>query len=322
MSDSRQMLPARHPAESFLFLAGPQPVFDGQNVKTSSGLVIHKVDEAFLKRLAQKGFTDIAKVAGECAVCIEFAGTDSVTDLLRPVAFHEALVLATDVRSREDSHIILDLSTLQPLGVASEETFLSRLTTTASDLPGRGTILWGHFRDELSVADINAAEQLLPRVEPFHAAEKFSRVGNALLFYGNGYNSDNPDLALISFTTCLESLFSTVEQELSFRLSLRVATFLADENTKRQELFNEAKEVYSVRSKVVHGAKIHKNSETAAIYLVEGVLPKAERLARRCLARVLQMQIENLFENSEKLNMLFDKLIFSNSLTNALREIR
>jgi len=174
----------------------------------------------------------------------------------------------------------------------------------------------------LTLEDIAAAERLLPRVEPFHAADQFSRVGNALLFYRNGYNSDNPDLALVSFTTCLESLFSTAEQELSFRLSLRVATLLADENAKRQELFEEAKEVYRIRSKVVHGAKIHRNSETAAIYLVEGVLPQAERLARRCLARVLEMQIENLFENSEKLNTLVDKLIFSNSLTNALKETR
>lgn len=189
-------------------------------------------------------------------------------------------------------------------------------------MPGRGTILWGHFRKELSLADIIAAERLLPRLEPFDAAEKFSRVGNALLFYRNAYNSDNPDLALISFTTCLESLFSTVEQELSFRLSLRIATFLADENAKRQELFSEAKEVYGIRSKVVHGAKIHKYSETAAIYLVEGVLPQAERLARRCLARVLEMQIENVFENSEELNTMFDKLIFSNSLEKALAEER
>ena len=79
--------------------------------------------------------------------------------------------------------------------------------------------------------------------------------------------------------------------------------------------------MYGIRSKVVHGAKIHKNSETAAIYLVEGVLPQAERLARRCLARVLEMQIENIFENSEKLNAIFDKLIFSNSLEKALAEI-
>jgi hypothetical protein len=188
-------------------------------------------------------------------------------------------------------------------------------------VPGEGTLLWGHFRHELSLADIKAAEQLLPRVEPLQMTEKFSRVGNALLFYRNGYNSDNPDLALLAFATCLESLFSTMEQELSFRLSLRVATFLADENVARRELFEESKEVYRIRSKVVHGAQIHKNSETAAIYLVDHIVPQAERLARRCLAKVLESQIETIFENSAKLNNLFDLLLFSNSLKNALGEI-
>jgi hypothetical protein len=299
---------ARRPAESFLFLSGPQPTFDGQNVILPSGLIIHKVDRTFLESLAQKGIGGVEALAGDCAVCVQSTGSDSVSDLLRPVAFHESLVLATDVRSREASQIIREIGT--------------PVVTTTSDLPGRGTVLWGHFRPQLSLADIRAAEQLLPRVEPFHAAEKFSRVGNALLFYRNGYNSDNPDLALVSCTTCLESVFSTFEQELSFRLSLRVATFLADENTERQELFEEAKEVYRIRSKIVHGAKIHKNSETAAIYLVEGVLPQAERLARRCLAKVLEMRIEGIFENAEKLNALFDRLMFSNSLEKALGEMR
>jgi hypothetical protein len=189
-------------------------------------------------------------------------------------------------------------------------------------VPGRGTVLWGHHQSNLSMAEIEAADRLVPRLEPFHAAEKFSRVGNAALFYRNGYNSDNPDLALLSFTTCLESLFSSVEQELSFRLSLRVAAFLADENAKRREVFDQAKEVYRIRSKVVHGARIHQNPETAAIILVEGILPAAERLARSCLAKVLEIQAEKVFENPEKLNGLFERLMFSNSLEQALTEMR
>jgi len=119
------MLPARHRAESFLFLGGPQPVFDGLTVHVPSGVVIHKVDSVFLEGLEKKGVADVAKVAGDCAVCIQFAGSDSTSDLLRPVAFHDALVLATDVRSRECSQVIRDIDTPQ--------------ITTASDLPERGT---------------------------------------------------------------------------------------------------------------------------------------------------------------------------------------
>lgn len=308
MTDRGPILPARRPAESFAFLEGPQPIFEGQNVESLRGLVIDKVNGAFLQNLEQKGIGGVATLARDCAVCVHCVGTDSLIDLLRPAAFHCALILATDVRSRQNSNIIRE--------------FDARGITATSPVPGQGTLLWGHFQVELSLADIKAAEQLLPRVEPLQVTEKFNRVGNALLFYQNGYNSDNPDLSLISFATCLESLFSTMEQELSFRLSLRVATFLADENAARRELFEESKEVYRVRSKVVHGAHVHKNSETAAIYLVEHIVPQAERLARRCLAKVLELQIEAIFENAAKLNTLFDKLLFSNSLRNALEEIR
>ena len=115
---------------------------------------------------------------------------------------------------------------------------------------------------------------------------------------------------------------STAEQELSYRLSLRVATFLADKNTDRQELFQECKEVYKIRSKVVHGAAISRDSEQAAIYLVDSIVPQAERLARRSLAKVLDMNLESLFENAGKLNSLFDRLLFSESLGNALAEIQ
>lgn len=300
-------LPARRRAESFLFLSGPRPSFEGQHVATPSGLVVHKVDASFLERLTHIGITNLPNVVGECGLCIQNTGTDSTSDLLRPTAFHEGLVLTTDIRSRAAVHIIREIDAP---GIS-----------TVSEVPGSGMAFWGHFREELSMADVAAAEHLLPRLEPFHAPEEFSRVGNALLFYRNGYNSDNADLALISFTTCLESLFSTMEQELSFRLSLRVATFLADESTKRREIFEESKEVYRVRSKVVHGAKIHKKSETAAIYLVEGVVPQAERLARKSLTKVLELKAERLFENSDKLNALFDSLIFSDSLERTLSGI-
>ena len=69
------------------------------------------------------------------------------------------------------------------------------------------------------------------------------------MFYMNGYYSRSADLALVAFTTCLEALFSTVEQELSFRLSLRVAQFLAKTRNEQREYYKEAKKVYKTRSK-------------------------------------------------------------------------
>jgi len=298
--------PIRRRTESFVFLDGPQPTFEESTVEIATGLALYQVNAPFLENLAKKGVGDVAAVADGCATCIHGTGTDSTADLLRPGAFHDALILATDVRAREHGHIIRDID--------------PPWTMTASVVPEQGTVLWGHFRRDLSLDDVEKATQLLPHIEQYQTTEKFSRVGNALLFYNNGYNSNNPDLALMAFATCLESLFSTVEQELSFRLALRVATFLADENAEREELFEEARELYRIRSKVVHGAAIHKNRETAAIRLVEGIVPQAERLARKCLARVFELSIEAIFEQSDKLNALFDKLLFRGPLASILAD--
>src|SRR5439155_18384199 len=111
-----------------------------------------------------------------------------------------------------------------------------------------------------------------------------------------------------------ESLFSTGEQELTFRLSLRLATFLEDHNARRETLFDECKDVYSIRSKVIHGAAIDRNSEQAAIHLVESVVPSAEKLARRALVKIFEMGLESIFNNPSKISALFNKLLFSSSL--------
>jgi hypothetical protein len=306
-----KQVPARSAARSISFLEGPFPEFDGPSIQIEAGLSVHKVDKPFLMELESRGVANVTAIAGGCKVCVQFQGTDSIEDLLRPNAFQEALVIATDVRAQEKTHIVIDL-----------EDRGNHTVTTSTNLPARGTILWGHHRESLTENEVKSAKRLLPGIEHLQSVEKFSRVANAVLFYRNGYNSDNPDLALVAFTTCLESLFSTAEQELSFRLSLRVASFLADKSIDREAVFHECKEVYKIRSKVVHGAAITRDSEQAAIYLVDSIVPQAERLARRTLAKVLEMQLEPLFENASKLNVLFDRLLFSDSFEKTLAEIR
>ena len=304
-------LPPRRRANSILMLEGASPTFEGRSIEISPSFSVNKIDQGFVENLRKAGVRNIDSLVGECKVCIQICGTDSTEDLMRPTAFQSALLLSGDVRAQEKSHIIMEI------GEKGEGRNI-----TATELPARGTVVWGHHRAELNIEDVESAKRLLPSVEVLQGQEKFSRVGNALLFYRNGCNSDNPDLALMAFATCLESLFSTAEQELSFRLSLRVASFLADKNTERQELFEECKEVYKIRSKVVHGAAIFRDSEQAAIYLVDSILPQAERLARRSLAKVLEMKLEPLFENAARLNSLFDRLLFSDSLVRALGEIQ
>ncbi len=137
----------------------------------------------------------------------------------------------------------------------------------------------------------------------------------------NGYNSDNLDLALIAFATCLEGLFSTVEQEISFRLALRLAHFWGESRDDRRSKFEQCREVYKVRSKVVHGAPVLKESEAAAIYLVETIVPEAEKLARTALLKIFTLHLETLFDRPNKVEALFEELLFDESLERALAKI-
>ena len=180
---------------------------------------------------------------------------------------------------------------------------------------------WGHRRNRLTRDDIAAASPLWPAADAIQVSDQYHRVANALLFYKNGYNSDNPDLALVGFTTCLEGLFLNGGQEISFRLALRLAHFLGESHEDRREKYEQCREVYRVRSKIVHGAPVLKRPEAAAIYLVEYIVPLAENLARSALRKIFELRLETFFNSGKKVEALFEELLFSNSLDGALRRI-
>jgi Apea-like HEPN len=68
-----------------------------------------------------------------------------------------------------------------------------------------------------------------------------------------GYERLRPEDRLIDFMIGLEALFLDVEDELSYRLSLRVAALLGDTPEKRERIFTELRRAYGQRSKIAHG---------------------------------------------------------------------
>ena len=265
----------------------------------------------FIQNITNLGLSDAQQLCDGSSVYVEFSGTAATVDLMRPNALQKALVLSSDLAIYPAAHIIIDDP--EP----RERAVVTGTRLPFSDLDFR----WGHHPGTLTEDTIRRALGLYPSIAEIHVGDSFHRVADALLFYENGYNSQNPDLALIGFTTCLDGLFSTVEQEVSFRLSLRLSHFLADENERRREVFDQSREVYKVRSKIVHGASIDRNPERAAIYLVENVVPKAERLARRSLQKILTLRLGDLFSRPAAIERLFDAVLFSNSLQDALRTL-
>lgn len=103
----------------------------------------------------------------------------------------------------------------------------------------------------------------------------------------------------------LEALFGPEDgREITFRLSQRVAFFLADNPSDARELFATAKRGYAFRSKVVHG-RWKENTESDAL------IGDAEMLVRRSLIRVLQdVALTRTFLGRNRERYL-DDLVFS-----------
>src|SRR5437879_1404534 len=64
------------------------------------------------------------------------------------------------------------------------------------------------------------------------------------------------DVALVSFLSSLEGLFTTASDNISYRFALAIGFFLGDTRDERNDLIEAAKRVYTARSKTVHGAQI------------------------------------------------------------------
>lgn len=87
---------------------------------------------------------------------------------------------------------------------------------------------WGHLRDQaLDQASVDFIRACGPRICHFDRQDTFNRISNTLRVYRSALDLLPSDIAFVSFVTCLEGLFTTSTQELSYRLALAIASYLA-----------------------------------------------------------------------------------------------
>ena len=99
----------------------------------------------------------------------------------------------------------------------------------------------------------------------------------SIVFYFLQSARSNPDLAvkIVDYCTCFEALFSTSSAELSHQLAERIAFFIGESNIERRDIFNNIKEAYGIRSRIIHGDllspskidRLHTISETCDNFL-------------------------------------------------------
>jgi hypothetical protein len=180
---------------------------------------------------------------------------------------------------------------------------------------------WGHYGSTLETESLQFAEQFAPRLAHLSLRQSFNRVSNALRLYESALDLIPSDVALVVFISVLEGLFSTATQELSYRLGLAVACFLASTTEERFSVFGEVKELYGIRSKIVHGDRITMNEEQAAILLAENYVPKAEGLVRRSIRRILEVGIDGFIETTKQLDGFYQLLALGFPLSEALTRL-
>jgi hypothetical protein len=155
------------------------------------------------------------------------------------------------------------------------------------------------------------AIERLPALMPLNLNDTFSRVSNALRLYDLGQDTQHPDLALMSYVSALEGLFSVSTTELSFRLSLTISKFLEQTSAIQQPLFGQIRDLYTVRSKLSHGDKLCTDEEQAALQLVEYWVPFAAEIAWRCFRKLLEKNLIETFNDRRKHEAFLESVVFS-----------
>jgi hypothetical protein len=120
------------------------------------------------------------------------------------------------------------------------------------------------------------------------------RFVRSFQFFKDACRLENPHYFVASMTS-LESLFCTTSREITFQVSSRVAWFLhQDDPVERKKLFDDIKDLYDIRSKIVHG-------DEYSMSKVEDGLGKLEGVLREVFYKILsEEKIFGLFTNENK----------------------
>lgn len=164
-----------------------------------------------------------------------------------------------------------------------------------------------HERNEIRREDLEHLRTICQRVQDVF--ERKLPLRRSLYHLSGALHMWFWDARFAMFTVVLESLFSTDSQEITHKISERVAWFLAEDGAERRLLYDRMKSIYRVRSKIVHGAEITKLTSDESRELLSDL----ETLTQRSFRKIMEDEV--LFavfrKNNEKRGEFLTSLIFS-----------
>ena len=116
------------------------------------------------------------------------------------------------------------------------------------------------------------------------------------------------DARFVMFTVVLESLFTTDSQEISHKIAERVAWFLEVEVESRRSLYDRMREIYKIRSKIVHGTEI----KGVVGEVSESLMADLELYTQRALKKILadQSLVDTFSSKSDERESFLGSLLF------------
>lgn len=137
---------------------------------------------------------------------------------------------------------------------------------------------------------------------------KYVFLGRAIKRFSQAIENENDLDRIVDFITCLESLYSSNEQELSFRFAMRTAIALGQTSYQKIVIQEFILQIYNLRSKIVHGDVIPPIEIDGKEIVLDTCLKNLEKISRNSIKLFLQL-IDD-YESKEKLHKSIDNSIY------------
>lgn len=169
-------------------------------------------------------------------------------------------------------------------------------------------------QESLTEADFKSINQLHAAIRGVLSDGTTGRLPTALRYYQQAFRSDiDWSVRFLGMMMAMEALFSHGASEISHQVSERTAFFLKQSPSEREELYDQMRSHYALRSRIAHGGRPDGGREK-----LEGSFTQLLLILRNVLAQILEEPaLLSLFRSgsSEQFNHAMRNLIFRGTAT-------
>jgi hypothetical protein len=181
-----------------------------------------------------------------------------------------------------------------------------------------------YFLEDSSYSD-NSFKQFLKLFLTINFSKgKYSFLNRSIERFSRSLENQNKLDRIVDFITCLESLYSSKELQLSFRFAMRVAIVFGQTPHEKLMLQQFILKIYDLRSKIVHGDTIPKISIDGKTIDLDSVLNYLEMTSR--ISIKIFLELLQHFEDKNGIHKFIDDSLYEPNkpkiLSNALKKVK